>query len=185
MRLYEPLPISITVSGKEYKIPVDFRIWLRISKLMSGDTPEEIKLFNICSILFGENYPDNFMEAFEKITDFMHCGKDIQKGESGGSALYDIDFDAEYIYAAFYQQYGINLSTADLHWWEFKALLSGLCGECLFTKILEYRSTDISKIQNKDLKKHMAQMKKIFALPDMRSDSEKEQDFTDIFAKFY
>ena len=185
MRLYEPLPTSISVCGKDYKIPVDFRVWIKISKLMNEDVPIEIKMLNICLILFSGECPENFSEALIKITDFMNCGKEIKTDIKKSKAVYDFDDDAEYIYAAFYQQYGINLSTARLHWWEFKALLAGIGGDCLFTKIIEYRSTDVSKIKDKEFKKHLLEMKKTFALPDTRSNLEKEQDFADTFAMFY
>ena len=38
----------------------------------------------------------------------------------------DFAIDADYIYAAFMEQYGIDLLTARLHWYSFNALLHGL-----------------------------------------------------------
>ena len=34
-------------------------------------------------------------------------------------------YDSPYIYADFMREYGINLSTAELHWFEFRALFDG------------------------------------------------------------
>ena len=43
-----------------------------------------------------------------------------------GEIVLDFAIDADYIYAAFMEQYGIDLLTARLHWYSFNALLHGL-----------------------------------------------------------
>lgn len=54
-------------------------------------------------------------------------------GESFGGKILDYEIDADLIYAAFYEQYGIDLLATDshghvvqIHWHIFLALLSGL-----------------------------------------------------------
>ena len=47
-------------------------------------------------------------------------------GEESGDIVLDYDKDAPYIYAAFLEQYGIDLIDARLHWYKFLALLHGL-----------------------------------------------------------
>lgn len=55
--------------------------------------------------------------------------------------------DAPYIYAAFRQQYGIDLlaERGKLHWWAFNALLKGLTAETQFVRILQIRQKPIPK----------------------------------------
>lgn len=75
-------------------------------------------------------------------------------------------------------QYGINLQTIPyLHWWEFKALFTGLKEDNLIVKIMGYRAMDLSKIKDKDEKKYYKKLKRLYALPDMRTEEQKEADF--------
>ena len=39
-----------------------------------------------------------------------------------------------------------------------------------------------SKIKDKDMKKHYEKMKKLYALPDMRTEEQKENDFAEAFS---
>ena len=47
---------------------------------------------------------------------------------------------------------------------------------------MSYRAIDLSKIKDKDMKKHYKKMKKLYALPDLRSEEEKENDFAEAFS---
>ena len=40
---------------------------------------------------------------------------------------------------------------------------------------------DLSKIKDKEMKKHYKELQQIHALPDMRSEEEKENDFANAF----
>jgi hypothetical protein len=42
---------------------------------------------------------------------------------------------------------------------------------------MEYRAVDLSKIKDKDQKEHYKKLKIKYALPDNRTEEEKEQDF--------
>ena len=106
--------------------------------------------------------------------------KEVKKSNSKEKQIYSYEFDAEYIYSAFMEQYNIDLNSIKyLHWWKFKALFNSLNENVLFSKIMGYRAMNINKIKDKDMKKHYKKMKKIYALPDMRSEEEKENDFAD------
>ena len=107
-------------------------------------------------------------------------GKEIKKETS--KRIYSYEFDAEYIYSAFMEQYKIDLNKEHLHWWKFKALFNSLNEEVLFSKIMSYRAIDLSKIKDKDMKKYYKKMKKLYALPDLRSEEEKENDFAEAFS---
>lgn len=126
-------------------------------------------------------------QAIQDILWFYRCGKedkdvDIENQNNDvkdkQTQIYSYEFDAEYIYSAFMEQYKIDLSSIRyLHWWKFKALLISLNENVLFSKIMGYRAMEISKIKDKDMEKHYKKMKKLYALPDMRSEEEKENDF--------
>ena len=96
--------------------------------------------------------------------------------------IYSYEFDDELIYSAFRDQYRINLQTIPyLHWWEFKAMFSGLKEDNLIVKIMGYRAMDLSKIKDKEEKKYYKKLKKLYALPDMRTEEQKEADFGKAF----
>ena len=97
-----------------------------------------------------------------------------------GKQIYSYEFDDEHIYSAFMEQYKIDLNSIKyLHWWKFKALFNDLNENIQFSKIMSYRAMDLSKIKDKDMKKQYRKLKTLYALPDMRSEEEKESDFAD------
>jgi len=89
---------------------------------------------------------------------------------------FSFKYDADLIYSAFLQQYPA-VKIKDLHWFEFRALLNGLTEECLFVKVMRFRSMKITSDMSQQEKSHYNRMKRIFALPDSRSADEKDGDF--------
>ena len=117
----------------------------------------------------------------EKKNKKKKTGQNATKGNY--KQIYSYEFDAEYIYSAFMEQYKIDLNSIPyLHWWKFKALFNSLNEEVLFSKIMSYRAIDLSKIKDKDMKKYYKKMKKLYVLPDLRSEEEKENDFAEAFS---
>ena len=69
----------------------------------------------------------------------------------------------------------------ELHWWKFKALFQGLKEDNKIVQIMGYRGMDLSKIKDKEERKHYKRLKKLYALPDMRTEEQKEADFAGAF----
>ena len=77
-------------------------------------------------------------------------------------------------------QYKIDLNSIKyLHWWKFKALFKSLNEKTQFVKIMGYRAMNLSKIKDKEMKSNYKRMQKLYALPDMRTEEEKEADFAE------
>lgn len=96
--------------------------------------------------------------------------------------IYSYEFDDTYIYSAFLSQYNIDLQDIEyLHWWKFKALFEGLNKDNKIVEIMGYRSMNLNKIKDKNQKAEYKRLKKLYALPDMRSETEKERDFAEAF----
>ena len=72
--------------------------------------------------------------------------------------------DEGLIYAAFMEQYGIDLYMVNLHWWSFMNLLNGLSDDTVFMKIVGYRSVKCESIKNKEMKKFYRKMKNKYRL---------------------
>lgn len=152
--------------------------------------PETEKAVQMLKMVFGNNLPPNFFDAILAIMQFYsHSStKSIQereKQEIVTKTYFDFAYDAELIYAAFLQQYHIDLCKTDMHWWKFRALLAGLSDETHFVKVVQYRSMDISKIKDKEQKKFYLDMKRRHKLPDKRSEEEKERQLNSIMEKMF
>ena len=96
--------------------------------------------------------------------------------------IYDYEYDDSYIYSAFMQQYGIDLQDIKyLHWWKFKAMFDSLNKDTKIVEIMGYRAVDLGKIKDKEEKSRLSNLKKIYKLPDMRTQEQKEADFGNAF----
>ena len=72
--------------------------------------------------------PDNRLEGLEKLVEFMQPPQVLPRKDrhAKGEKVLDYDIDADYIYAAFWEQYRIDLLVEEMHWYKFCALLHGL-----------------------------------------------------------
>lgn len=181
--LTDRLPDKLDINGVGYPVYTDFKVWIKAAVMLEGSERGAYllpKLLKLCLMpCNGKPFPEpgGFFAAF---LDFYLCGeKPAEAKEKKGKrrpALFSYEYDAELIYAAFMAQYGIDLRAASLHWWEFKALFDGLCGEHKLCKIMEYRSADLSKIKDNSHRAYIRRMQRIYALPDNRSEEEKDAD---------
>ena len=168
--LIDLLPSSVKINGTEYDINSDFRTSVLFSLLMEDDNlSEEEKVLQALNLYYPV-VPDNLEEAIEQIKWFYSCGKldnpiGNKKVRASSKKVFDFEVDANYIYSAFMSQYNIDLQDIEqLHWWKFKALLEGLKEDNKLSKIIEYRSVDLSKIKDKEQRKFYKDMQKQYSL---------------------
>lgn len=200
--LMDPLPDSLVVSGREYAIRSDFRTAIRFEELMRSGTPtkeQEAFAKDLCRLdpetewdsalwmakyregleLYYEEVPEDLQGAIEAMIWFYGCGKeniDRKQGKGSAKQVYSYQHDADYIYAAFYEQYHIDLARQELHWWKFSALFSALSDECMISKIMMYRSID-TKDMDKGQRNFYNKMKRLYALPkDITKEERERQD---------
>ena len=172
------------------KMRTDFRESIKFELLMQdANLNEQTKVMQALKLYYYDiSKIDNIKEAIKDILWFYACGRKEQKvdnnknEEKSKKQIYSYEFDDEYIYSAFMEQYKIDLNSIKyLHWWKFKALLNSLNENTQFVKIMGYRSIDLSKIKDKDMKANYKRLKKQYALPDMRTTEQKEADFGKAF----
>ncbi len=168
------------------KIRTDFRESIKFELLMQDNTINEKDKVALAVKLY---YYDilkikDIKKAVDDILWFYRCGEELKEENSQGNngekvkQIYSYEFDDKYIYSAFLEQYNIDLNAIKyLHWWKFKALFNGLNEKTKIVEIMGYRAMNLSKIKDKEMKKHYKKMQQIYALPDMRSEEEKEADF--------
>ena len=101
------------------------------------------------------------------------------------AALTDLYADMPFIYSAFIGEYGIDLSKARMHWWSFQALLTALSENCTYSKIIAYRSVNTAQIKDPEKRRHYERLKKAYALPDGRTETEKAQQTAEVFSEVF
>ena len=183
--LVDELELIVSDKIKE-EINTDFRISILFELLMQDrEISKKEKVIQALQL-----YYPNFLQitdyekAIEQMLWFYKCGNELansKKVTKGNKRqIYNYEFDAEYIYSAFMQQYRIDLQEIKyLHWWKFKALFNGLSKETQLVQIMGYRSIDTKKIKDRKERKRYEELQKIYALPDMRTEEEKEEDFAE------
>jgi hypothetical protein len=118
-------PSSVWVDGIEYPIKTDFYLWINFGQLIEGRKTIALDEVNF---LYQWEIPGDREAGFRELTKFYENRQPLPRpsGKADGVVSYDYKLDSEYIYAAFMQQYGIDLTTANLHWFDFSALFNGL-----------------------------------------------------------
>ncbi|WP_337539191.1 Gp15 family bacteriophage protein [Suilimivivens sp.] len=131
------LPNTVYVNGRLFSIYTDFRVWMRFEKSLTGHRRGEFLPYRY---LFKNDYP--VLTDLNDLLAFSRPEKKLPRQVgSAGSGIIAIDFelDANLIYAAFLQQYGIDLiDIPELHWHKFLALLDGLKGTKM-DEVMGYR----------------------------------------------
>ena len=181
---------DIVKSRIKIKINTDFRIGILFELLMQDNSlSNKAKLKQAIDLYyFNTSEIQDIETAINDIIWFYGYGKKEEKTsqknkeEKEIKQIYSYEFDDELIYSAFKDQYNIDLQDIEyLHWWKFKALFNGLKKDNLIVEIMGYRAIDLSKIKDKEERKYYKALKKQYALPDMRTDEQKEMDFGKAF----
>ncbi len=178
-----PTQVNGMVINTDFKISILFELLMQDEKIK-----KELKIMKALQLY----YPDfekisDYEKAIEQMLWFYRCGKELansnkSNGNNKYNQIYSYEFDDNYIYSAFLQQYNIDLQEIQyMHWWKFKALFDGLNENTEIAKIMSYRSVNLSQIKDVEKKKYYKRMKKLYALPDMRTQEEKETEFARSF----
>lgn len=183
MDLAYPLTETVEIDGKEYNVNLAFDNVLRLIDMLNDEelddaTQIETGLYMLLGVELDydiEKKEQIFYEIFRNT-----IGKDAEENHpvdiegnpmptKKEDKVYSLKQDAGYIFASFYQDYGIDLfeQQGKLHWDKFKALLDGLRSDTRFKEIVEIRTMELpsgkgtSKQRQKILK-----LKETYALKD-------------------
>ena len=192
------LPVSVDIGSKKYEIDADFRTIMNIEGIIFGkevtedqksfakemmqeievnekDAITNAKYYDALKIFYKDNIPDDLEEAMEKILWFYSCGKEETSKTKTKKKVISFEHDFDYINAGFMQDYKIDLFEVDfLHWWKFMSLFSALHDDCKICEIIGYRSAELKNF-DKEQRKRIREMQKIYALPDDISKEEKKR----------
>jgi len=141
-------------------------------------TPQEKQL-----VLLGNLYsvvPNDLTAALERANWFLNGGKENTPDENPTSPVrvYSFAKDGNFIYAAFRQTHGIDLSTAKLHWWTFLALFMDLGQDTTFCQLTALRKRLKTGKASKEEQAAAHDMGEMIDIPDIddRTLSEKEAE---------
>lgn len=171
--LFGFLPETVFVSGKEYPINTDFKTWLFAGDIISSGKAPERFIPILLSKCYKDEIPENTFEAVSALVSFYKNAFPKYKCEGKGSS-FSSDFDGTVLYSGFLKNYGIDLSTVNMHWYRFAPLMLEL-SNCIFSKVMEIRGTDISAIKP-EIRNTYIKIKTAFALP---SEKVAETDFAE------
>ena len=182
--LIDCLPTTIEIDQRKYEIHSDFRTSIIFALMMQDDSlSEEEKLLGALKLYYPV-IPKNTEKAIEKIYWFYSRGnveednKKVKQGKRifkrNNKRAYDFKTDSDLIFTAFMTQYNINLNRENLHWWEFMALFNSLNDDNEIVKIMNYRTIDLTSIEDKKERKMYSDLQKYYSLEDRISKEEEE-----------
>lgn len=182
--LIDKLPIEY----EGLKINTNFRSFILFELLMQDNKIDKENKIALAINLFYDEPPKDIKKAIDGILWFYTRGKNVkQKSNEKGNnerqkRIYSFEHDTELIYTAFLDQYGVDLNDIDkLHWFKFKAMFEGLKSDNKICEIMGYRAINVSKIKDKEEQKRYKKLQREWALPDERTEEEKEQEFANYF----
>lgn len=164
------LPKSIKVNGKSFKIKTDFQDWIKFGMISQdkelNDLRVRVELMLECVLIDDLKGVDlnkmiNALFSFYKLNKEL---REVPKSLQSNDEPYSFEHDWDLIYSSFKQQYGINLLNDDMHWFEFKGMLDNLNQDTPLMRIVGYRTTDISKIKDKEQKRLAGDLKDYYTL---------------------
>ena len=156
--LRHPLPTGIEVGGVFYALNTDFRIWIEFTRAASEN---DVALRSI----FKNQQPEG-NDWVPAAMEFAASENETPaKGKAKSSRIIlDLIRDGDYIVGAFMQAYGIDLTTAHMHWHLFLALLRSLPKDCKLCEIMGYRSFTKNDLKQKPEQQY-ADLQKAWYLP--------------------
>lgn len=178
MTLYENLPYHVTVDGKRYRIRPYFDVVLDALDVLNQEWNPTVCMDYLCKrLVWGR--PKNKAAV---VTEALRVLSKPNRTRQQGPVVKTVDFaqDADMIYSAFLQSYGIDLieQRGKLHWFKFLALFSSLPSNTKMADVIKIRSTPIpaptkhnqSEIQN------LIKLKNTYALQLSEKERQKQLD---------
>lgn len=172
------MPTRVAIDGREYEINTDFRTCLKV--ILAFEDPELTeyeKQWVMLNNLYPE-IPEDIKEAVELAGRFLNGGKYEEEKEEVPLRLYSFSKDANYIFAAFKQTHGVDLTTEQLHWWKFLALFMDLGSDTTFCNLINLRKKVKTGTATKEEKQAARELGDIFEIPepDLRTPEEKQKE---------
>lgn len=160
------LPACVTVGGVAYKVKTDFRYGLMFTRFV-----RERQAASEYAAFFDGETPQLGKEALDALASFYAASPTLPRSMGDdGEPLVDWKQDAELIFAAFWEAYGIDLFAMRLHWHKFLALFRSL-HDTKLNDVIGYRAWKAG-----DKTKHEAVMRRLKAAWRLEVEDVQEED---------
>lgn len=165
------LPESVEVDGSLCAIHTSFKYFLRFIELLANkDTkPQDF------DFMYKRQKPQDMESGLLALIQFCNPPQELprtQGGEESGEKAVDYAIDADYIFAAFMERYGIDLVESEMHWYKFQALFKGL-HDTKLNEIIGYRLWKNTSGKRDAYTRQMEKLKTAWELP-QESDTKDE-----------
>ena len=165
----------------------DFKQVLRFFRLLDDPELSDSQKFHVMLKLFFNEPPDlPPAEIIEGVLDFIACrtrkkkeeGDDADSTASTSAPVFCWNADHGRIFAAFWQAYGIDLRTTDMHWWAFNELFQNLPDDTRLMQVIDLRGKKPGKGDSKEQKAALLKAQRAVAI---EQDSAADGDMLDDF----
>ena len=136
-------------------VRTDFKQAIKFFKIVEDEELSDIEKTNLIMLCLFEETPILNEDLWEFINYYIAGGQESKGGSD--EKLFCFNQDAERVYSAFRQIYGINLIHENMHWWEFLALFKCLPDGTNLARVIQIRGEDIDP--KADAKTRYKQMK--------------------------
>lgn len=163
------LPKRIKIKKHKYRILTDFRDWITFELIINNPEIDNItkQLTILDTMIIDSILPEDIEGVINALFSFYFLNKErkkVETKEKESEVPYSYEQDWNYIYAAFMQQYSIDLFQTKMHWFKFKSLFDNLNDTTQFMKIVGYRTINISNIKDKEMRQMYINLKNQYAL---------------------
>lgn len=174
-----------------FPIDSDFQTGIQLWQILEDETLSEYERVNMCLSLLFLDQDDNgnpvdlpdFDVACKGLQWFLSEWFKDRTDNTDHTKITDYDIDQWRIYSAFRAQYGINLNTEKLHFWEFMGLLNTL-DDCAFTRVADIRQRKFSPGMKTEERKALIKLKAKYSLTGEGEMSEEDQEAIDTFMEY-
>lgn len=144
MKFYERPRASVEYKGEKYALDMRFwRVLAAFDALADNSLPDAIKCRTALNTLVTGPHPDD-------VGLLLAILEPLKEPQTGEPPVMDMEQDAELVYAAFYQAYGIDLYQSDMHYETFRALLKGLPPGTALSEVIKIRSMDVPEANGRN-----------------------------------
>src|SRR5574344_3001936 len=165
------LPEAVEVDGSFYKVHTSYKDRLRFLELIADSQPPPQDF----DFRYSSKKPASRINGLIALAQFCYPPTILphtDKLEGSSDKAVDYAIDADYIFAAFMERYGIDLVESDMHWYKFQALFKGL-HDTKLNEIIGYRLWDNTSGKRDAYTRQMEKLKSAWELP-QESDEEDE-----------
>lgn len=138
-KLYENYPDKVNFGGVDYSLNLSWKNVMRSMDVFSDEKiSREIQLETaLDNLVIGKHPADaSLLDAIFSV---------IFPENTHKEPVINFDQDADLIFSAFMQAYGVNLKESDMHWCEFSDLLKNIPRNTRLAEVVEIRQRPIPK----------------------------------------